>query len=106
MVSCGKVAVKVATTPTIHWGFIVWTGLSIGCVIWAVQLLFHRPKSLSVRSDILSSIAFAAVAILVLLAFHASSSELEVIGALCLGWIIESMLRLFLSRNADRPKAD
>ena len=101
MVNYGKVAMLVATTlETIRWGFIVGAGLSIACVSWMVRLLFHRPKSLPVRSDILGSIAFAAVAILLLLAFHASSGALEVTGALCLGWIIESMLRLLLPRKS------
>jgi hypothetical protein len=95
MVNRGKVAMLAATTlKTIQWSFIVWAGLSIGGVSWMVRLLFHRPKSLPVRSDILGSIAFAAVTISLLLAFHASSATLECLGALCLGWIIEAMLRL------------
>jgi len=93
------------TLKTIHWGWIVWVGLSLSCVGWMLRLLFHRPSSsLSVFSDIRVSISVAAVAILLLLAFHASSDYFEIVGALCLSWIIDAMLRLVLPRRPDHQK--
>ncbi len=90
------------TLKTIHWGWIVGVGLSLSCVSWMLRLLFHRPAStLSVSSDIRNSISVAAVTILLLLAFHASSDYFEIVGALCLSWIVGSLLRLVLPHRPE-----